>query len=246
MIVERLLANLTGVSLAASDLSGPGGAVMAAADSVEQFKLHYVQSGGVYYPDPAIPLFTPFASTLDIPSTNNPGGVCQSIWTDVYVPRDAQAGTYSGTLTLDCDQLASAINVGIEIIVRDVTLPDEATFALDLNGYGNKWSSTASRYQVFQLCHKHRMVPNTLPYGWTGNVNDDRAPVITGSGPTTAISDWSDFSTNYGPFLDGSGFAPDDPTYPYHGLGENTPIADFYTTFHEGWPVSSDGQHVGL
>lgn len=130
------------------------------------------------------------------------------------------------------------MTVNLEMIVHEAVLPDYPTFFLDLNGYGNKWGSDASRYQVFQLCHKHGMVPNTLPYGWTGGVNADRAPVLSGSGPTTTISDWGDFASKYGPFFDGSGFSPTDPTYPYHGPGKNTPIADFYTAFHEGWPVS--------
>ena len=238
VIIERLVSSLTGVSVSASDLSGPGGATIAAADNLELFKLHYVNSGGVRYPDPAIPLAAPFAGTFDIPSTNNPGGTYQSVWGDLYVPKAATPGTYTGTLTIDCNELGTPLTVNLEVVVHEAVIPDYPSFFLDLNGYGNKWSSEASRYQVFQLCQKHRMVPNTLPYGWTGGVNSDRAPVLTGSGPTTTISDWSQFASTYGPFFDGTGFSPTHPTYPYHGPGENTPIADFYTAFHEGWPVS--------
>ena len=242
LILERLVSDLTGVSVSASDLIDPGGATLPAADSIELFKLHYVQSDGAYYPDPAIPLSAPFANTFDVPSVNNPGGTFQSVWADVYVSRGAPAGTYTGTLTIDCDQLTTPIDVTLRIDVAPVTLPNESSFVIDLNGYGNKWSSAASRFQVFQLCQKHRLVPNTLPYGWSGSVNSDRAPALSGAGPTTTASDWSLFTQRYGPFLDGSGFSPDHPTYPYHGPGENTPIANFYTTFHEGWPISlTDG-----
>ena len=234
VIVERLTASLTSVSVSVSDLSGPDSAVINASENVELFKLHYVSSGGIYYGDPTIPLSSPFAGTFDIPSTNNPSGVCQSVWADVYVPRNALVGTYTADITLDCDQLAEPVQVGLQLIVHDVVIPDTPSFLIDLNGYGNKWSSEASRFQVFQLCQKHRMVPNTLPYGWTGGVTADRTPALTGAGPTTTISDWSDFTDNYGPFLDGSGFSPTHPVYPYHGPGENTPIADFYTAFHEG------------
>ena len=145
------------------------------------------------------------------------------MWADLYLPKAAPAGTYSGAMTIDCDQLAQPISVDLLAIIHEVIIADVPTFFLDLNGYGNKWSSEASRYQVFQLCHKHRMVPNTLPYGWSGSINSDRAPAITGSGPDTAISDWNDLAGNYGPFFDGSGFSPTDATYPYHGPGENTP-----------------------
>ncbi len=238
VIIERLLSNLTDVAVTVGDLTGPGGAVIAADENVELFKLHYVSDEGLYYADPAIPLFSPFAATFDVPSVNNPGGVCQSVCGDLYIPRDATAGTYTGTITIDCQEMASPITVELQVLVYDVVIPDSQTFFLDVNGYGNKWSSEASRFQVFQLCKKHKMVPNTLPYGWSGSVNSDRVPALTGSGPTTAVSDWTEFATNYGPFFDGSGFSPTHPTYPYHGPGENTPVDTFYTAFHEGWPVS--------
>ncbi len=238
LIIERLAESLSNVSVAGSDLVGPGGATIPTAEYLELFKLHYVSDDGVYYPDPAIPLSAPFAGTFDVPSVNNPGGVCQSVWADLYVPRTADAGTYTGTISIDCDQLDDPLNISLTVRVHPVTIPDKSTFLLDLNGYGNKWSSESSRYQVFQLCHKHRAVPNTLPYGWTGGVNEDRAPVLSGTGASTTIDDWSLFTDHYGPFLDGTGFSPTHPTYPYHGPGENTPVADFYTAFHEGWPVS--------
>ena len=237
MIVQRLIGSLTGVAVGVGDLTGPG--VISAADNSELYKLHYSGST-TKYPDPAIPLFSPLATTFDIPDANtNPGGTYQSVWCDLYVPRDAAVGTYNGTVTIDCDQIGSPVAVNLQVIVHEAVIPDFPTFFLDLNGYGNdKWSSTASRYQVFQLCQKHRMVPNTLPYGWSGNWTADRAPTLTGSGPTRAVSSWTTFDNNYGPFFDGSGFSPTHPTYPYHGPGENTPIANFYTTGFEGWPNS--------
>ncbi len=242
VIVQRLISSLTGVSLSAGDLTGPGGATIPAADNIEFFKLHHVGSGALY-PDPAIPLSPPFDSTLDIPDPdNNPGGVHQSVWCDIYVPRDATPGTYTGLLTLSCDQLASPVAIQLQMIVACPRIPDKPTFFLDLNGYGAKWDGEASRHQVFQLCHKHRVTPNTLPYGWSETWRPDRAPTLTGTGPAAAVDSWTVFATTYGPFFDGSAFSPTHPAYPYHGPGENTPIANFYTTGFEGWPVSiSDG-----
>jgi len=141
--------------------------------------------------------------------------VKKSAWCDLYVPPDATPGTYTGTLTLDCDQI-SPTSIGLKVIVYDLMVPDVPTFFVALKGYGNKWSSEASRYQVFQFCHKHRMVPNTLPYGWNGSTTTDRRPKLTGSGPTT-VSSLNTFGSNYGPFFDGSGLSPDHPTYPYRG-----------------------------
>lgn len=237
LIVQRLPATLTGVSVSSGDLRGPGGALIEAEDNIEWLKLHYTGSG-TRYADPAIPLSAPFAETLAVPSENNPGGTHQSLWCDIYIPRDAAPGDYTSTITLDCNEAGAAETLNLRVIVASPVIPDTPTFLLDLNGYGNKWDSAASRYQVFQLSHKHRMVPNTLPYGWNGSVTSDRAPVLTGAGPTLQVADWSAFAANYGPFFDGSAFSPDHPTYPYHGPGENTAIANFYTTGSEAWPLS--------
>ena len=244
VIIERLLPSLTGLSVEASDLVGPGGAIIDAADNLEFFRLHY-SSDSVPYPDPAIPLSFPFSDNFSIPSVNNSGGVFQSIWADLYIPRDAVPGDYSGMVQIDGNELTEPVVINLQVAVTSPVLPDSPTFFLDLNGYGNKWSSTASRYQVFQLAHKHRMVPNTLPYGWAENWLSDRTPQLSGSGSSLAIDDWGDFAEYYGPFFDGSAFSPDHPEHPYHGPGELTGIANFYTTGFEGWPISISDPAIG-
>lgn len=235
VIVQKLASSLTGISLSSSDLAGPGGSVISAANHIDFYRLHYT-SGSVSYPDPAIPLFPPFADSFDFADT--PDFTHRSIWADTYIPRDIPPGTYTGTLTLNADQLPAPISINLEVEVASPVLPDQPTFFLDLNGYGNKWNSEASRYQVFQTAHKHRMVPNTLPYGWNESWTQDRAPLLAGNGASRTIDSWGDFANNYGPFFDGSAFSPSHPDYPYHGPGENTPIANFYTTGFEGWPMS--------
>jgi hypothetical protein len=238
VIVQRLQGALTGVSFQISDLLGPGGTSISAAEHIDRFKLHYT-SDSPSYADPAIPLSAPFAETLAIPDANsNPGGVFQSLWGDVYIPKGVTPGTYTGTVTINCNELSQAVTLPLKVLVGEPVLPDQPTFFIDLNGYGNKWDSEASRYQVFQLAHKHRMVPNTLPYGWGSSWTSDRAPTLTGSGANRQVLDWTTFADNYGPFFDGSGFSPNHPDYPYHGPGEDTAIANFYTTGYEGWPIS--------
>ena len=235
IVVQRLADRLTGLKVAASDLNGPDDSTISAKD-IEFFKLHYA-GDRIHYPDPAIPLSSPFSPVLELPSPNNRNGTCQSIWCDIYAPRDAVPGKYRGTLAIGCDQLPTPVSVNLSIVLSSPVLPDHPSFFVDLNGYGNKWSSEASRYQVFQICHKHRMVPNTLPYGWSGTWKPDRAPVLSGAGPDRTIVSWTAFAESYGPFFDGSGFSSEHPGYPYRGPGENTPIANFYTAGCERWPV---------
>jgi hypothetical protein len=88
IVVERLVYSLTNVSISTGDLQGPSGATLNAANHVEFFKLHYTGES-LKYPDPAIPLSSPFSGTFDIPSENNENGMFQSVWCDVYSPDDA-------------------------------------------------------------------------------------------------------------------------------------------------------------
>ncbi len=248
LVIEKLTAgSLTNVGVTAGNLTGPGGVTIPADTCIERFQMHYLTSGSSKCPDPAIPLASPFPATFSIPDPNhNPTGMNQSVWTDIYVPTGSVPGDYTGTLTVTADQLSSPVTVNLKIHVSPVTIPDMPTFLVDLNGYGDPWNWGSSNAQddrialrYFQACHKHRVVPNCLPYSHlNGNVQTDRIPdVMTGSGATLHAASWSTFDRRYGPLFDGSAFSPTNPVQPYYGPGENTPITHFYSTFHESWPI---------
>jgi hypothetical protein len=242
LLIERLTTSLSNVSVTVSDLAGPDGAVIPSATHIERFQLHYVTSGTTYFPDPAVPLAPPFPTTFSIPDPNrNPAGKNQSVWLDVYVPKGATAGDYTGTITIAADQLAQPATLTLKVTVSPVLLPDYSTFLIDLNGYGNKWDYGTdwrlTTLRWFQTAHKHRMVPNCLPYGWSAKIWGNRAPVLAGEGPTLHASDWSAFDHQYGGLFDGAAFSPSNPDSPYYGPGMNTPIPDLYTTFFESWPI---------
>ncbi len=242
MLIERLGTTLNNVSVTASDLTSTSGGTIPAATCIEMFQLHY--AGG--YPEAAIPLATPFKTTFNIPdAARNSGGKNQSVWIDLYVPKETQAGDYTGTLTINALQLTSPLTVNLAVRISRVMIPDAPTFFVDMNGYSNPWnwggSSTQTDLNVlryFQVCHKHRVVPNVLPYGHTGAVQSDRVPnTMIGSGPTLHANTWNTFDRRYGPLFDGTAFTPDNQTSPYYGPGMNTPISQFYSTFHESWPI---------
>jgi len=241
LIIERLGSSLTNVRVSVGDLVGPAGTTITADPYVELFQLHYVRSGSLYYPDAAIPLYSPFPTSFNIPDPNhNSLGKNQSVWIDLYVPKWAVPGEYNGVITVEADQLSEPVLINFKVKVSPIEIPDYPTFQVDLNGYGNPWDygntiMTCLRY--FQVCHKHRMVPNTLPYGWTHHWHTDRAPSLVGAGPTLHAGSWSQFDWKYGRFFDGSAFRPDTYGSPYVGPGQNTPIATFYTTFYESWPI---------
>lgn len=260
LVIERLGTSLTNVGIQVSDLTGPGGTfptntgTTPSSPYVEFFQMHYVPSGGVRYPDAAIPL--PLSAiqskTFNIPDANrNPGGVNQSVWMDIYVPKYTgvtpntmpfEPGDYTGTITITAAQLASPVTINLKLRVSPTILPDSPTYIVDCNGYGNPWdfgtnyNQTCLRY--FQVTHKHRVCINTLPAGWSGSVPSDRQPAY-----------WSSFNTKYGPmFLTDptkSAFSRTNTTSPYYGPGENTPITHFYTGFNENWPASMTNLSTG-
>jgi hypothetical protein len=246
VILEKTGNTLSNVRLSASDLTNGTGGTIPASTSVEFFQMHYIYSGGAYYPEPAIPLAAPFATTFNIPDLNrNYSGKNQTVWMDIYVPKETLAGDYTGKLTISATELASPVTVNLKVHVSRIMIPDYPTFLVDLNGYSNPWSwgandgavdRTTLRY--FQVAHKHRVVPNALPYGWSANVQSDRVPdTMSGSGPTLHATSWSTFDRRYGPLFDGSAFSPSNPTQAYYGPGMNTPITHFYSTFFESWPI---------
>jgi len=249
LILERVGSSLHHVRVAVGDLVTSSGARIASATHVELFQLHYVKQGSTFYPDAAIPLGSPFPDSFAMPDPNhNPSGKNQSVWLDFYIPKGAETGEYQGTITVSADELPAGVEIGLSVQVRAVEIPDYPTFFVDLNGYGNPWdfgdaSRTALRY--FQVCHKHRMSPNTLPYGWSGNVQPDRRPSISAA-PNVHASDWSAFDAKYGRFFDGTAFSPDLAESPYVGPGAGTPVATFYTPFFESWPVRLDDPLYGF
>ena len=196
-------------------------------------------------PTQLFPWRPPFATAFNIPdAARNPAGKNQSVWMDLYVPKDQPAGDYTGTITIAAAGLTSPATINLKVHVSPTTIPDYPTFLVDLNGYGNPWNWGGSYntdlicLRYFQAAHKHRAVCNTLPYGQSGNVQADRAPTLTGAGPTVHAADWTAMDARYGRFFDGSAFTPATPGSPYYGPGQNTPITHLYTPLFESWPIS--------
>lgn len=145
--VQAPSAGLTGVSVTATALTGPGGATIPASDLI-LFREQYVTIakgetsiksadgnpctecplGVGTYPDGLIPFIDPAtglppagaASIVAVPF-NLTAGQNQPIWVDVFVPRTAMPGQYTGTLTVSSSQGSS--NVSLVLNVWNFTLP---------------------------------------------------------------------------------------------------------------------------
>ena len=246
LILQRLGASLNGIGVSVSDLLSTGGVSIASNPNIEVFQMHYVNSGTNAYAEAAIPLAAPFPTSFNLPDVNhNAGGTYQSVYLDLFIPPTTSAGVYTGVVSVSSATLGAdnPARIGLRLRVSDVMIPDNISFVVDLNGYGNPWDFgpdyTATCRRYFQTLHKHRATLNTLPYGWSGSVYSDRAPTLTGNGPTRQASSWAMFDAKYGGLfstnLVNSIF---NSAHGYTGPGVNTPVTHFYTPFHEIWPQS--------
>ncbi len=128
-----------------------------------------------FYPDIAVPFEA--VNNFDINQGEN-----QSIWCDIYIPKDAPAGLYVGYLTiLESGKTTRAIPV--ELKVRNFALPDAPSAktmlylgSADLNtrflGHSYPASQTEQAYshklidRHFQMAHRHKisMIDNNDGY----------------------------------------------------------------------------------
>ncbi len=121
-----------------------------------------------YYPEIAVPL--ELASTFNIASSQN-----QSIWCDIYIPKTAVPGVYSGTITVQ--ESAGTHQIPVQLTVRNFTLPDTPSaktmlyysytnintrFLGTANEYPNPGTAAETqaeqiRDKYFMLAHRHRI-----------------------------------------------------------------------------------------
>lgn len=115
-----------------------------------------------FYPDIAVPIEL-------VPAFDITAGQNQSIWVDIYIPKDASAGIYQGELMVQVGTVAQS--VPIELNVRDFMLPDvSAAQTMVFMGYedvnrrylGDEYPDDQVainfiRDRHFLLAHRHRI-----------------------------------------------------------------------------------------
>jgi hypothetical protein len=105
------------------------------------------KEGASWYPDALIPLLEapPEKARFVGAPFEVPPGMNQPLWVDVYVPKDAAPGEYSGTLTVTAqEQAPAAATVAIRLTVWDFTLPETPTLR---TSFGNA-SRAAAWYKL--------------------------------------------------------------------------------------------------
>jgi hypothetical protein len=203
--------DVAGVDVQTGDLRGP---VLIPADpNIQLFQEMYVYAAHAeyynastvlpqnkWYPEILAPFRDPYhidhkpvGAPFDIKTKNGPN---QGVWIDVYIPKDARPGRYSGPIRITVNGKLQ-YTASLELTVHDFTIPDET----HVDGYGefyglayefhralyaqagvDKWWEIAKRYH--QMAHQHRFV-----------VMERR-----GIGPDER--NWHDYDETYGMILD--------------------------------------------
>jgi hypothetical protein len=140
IIVRAGASGLSGVNLSASALSDGVGHTLPAAN-LSFFREAFIDFTGVTaaggtlnvpphsptndgrIPDPLIPFTDPYSGTVAGAPFTVTANLNQPVWLDVFIPANAVAGTYTGSLTVTATS-QPAVNIPITLTVWNLTLPD--------------------------------------------------------------------------------------------------------------------------
>jgi len=247
---------LRGVDVSLSRLRGP---MTLDNKFTKLYRAWYFKFSDVMYPDLLVPFETDggryVVNPFDIPDSlqqvwmfkgveqNN-----QSLFVDIYIPHNAAPGIYNATLTVKGEGVSSK-ELNVEVEVLNFELSDEINYGVEFNCYTDPvprgWrvdNSTANaalhdslERVVQRMLHEHRVYLDIMPYGQspTGTASFRHAPVLSGSGSSLTISDWTDYDRRFDPYFSGSAFVGN----PRDGV----PVPFYYMPFHTTWPVPSIG-----
>jgi Ca2+-binding RTX toxin-like protein len=177
-----------------------------------------------YFPDIAVPI--ELHPTFDIALDQN-----QSIWVDVYVPDDAPAGRFTGSVTVEAGGTTTQVPVTLD--VHDFTLPDDnsSKTALVVSYPDIARRYTGTRYPGFGGTDDLR-VRDVLDEHYK-MAHRHRITLVGGDGNGNAFWLFNDRPADYMlPFLDGSAFTAAND---YRGPGEGMANDYYWIGLYGGW-----------
>ncbi len=214
LVIENLgKTPLKAVKVSPGPLTGPGGSSIAGGD-IELFKNWYARNRKEkWQPAYCVPLSHGAAFDIPDPKRKLPVQQNQTLYVDVYVPKDAKPGKYTGPVKVEAGGV-EAISVPVELTVHDFALPDKLSFWPELNAY----HVPRDAHDFYRLAHQNRCVMNC----WV-----IRAPV-TGAGKNLKIV-WDSYDKLAGPLLSGEAFK--------NNRRAGVPVPCMYLPFEDSWPT---------
>ncbi len=217
--IEGEAQGLKDVNVQSSDLVGPNGAKLSAAQ-LELFKIYYTEvndkgsgatngptMGKGWYPDALVPWALGDSNTYggyDGPPFAVKPNEIQGVWIDLAIPYGTPAGQYAGTLTVSAAG-ANAATVKVSLKVRDFDIPRKihAVFFMnggvdDMNQSGGGWLDTPAKRQKYE----EQMYVDSRRHRFTcGNMYDESRPNVTTNADGTLKVDWAGYDGRFGKVL---------------------------------------------
>ncbi len=213
---------LEGVCIRTDPLEGPKGETIG-TQNFELYKNWYARNQSKkWQPAYCIPM-APKDRLLAVPDPERKleGQRNQSIYVDVYIPKDAKAGIYKGLVRVAWGVLSDSqapwvadVRLPVELTVYDFEIPDQLTFWPELNAYSVPREATA----YYQLAQQNRCVCNY----WVPR------PKLEGKGKDIKVV-WDEYDKRFGPLFDGLAFK-DSRRGP-------VPLEVMYLPFEDSWPT---------
>jgi hypothetical protein len=204
---------LTSIQVRPQSLAGPDGEKIG-VENVELFWNWYARNRqGQWQPAYCIPMEP--GTPLGIPQSDHrlPEQRNQTIYVDLYVPKDAKPGTYTGAMLVSAGP-GPQIEVPVILDVLGFTLPDRLSFWPELGAY----RIPAGAVEHYRLAHQHRCVLNCMSW----------RPKVTGQGPDAKV-EWDQYDRRVGPLLTGEAMAKN--------RRSGVPVECMYLPFDDNWPT---------
>jgi hypothetical protein len=212
LCIEKLGANLTNVKVNPVPLKGPGDTEIGGTE-LELFKNWYSKTKEKKW-QPAYPIPLKHGEAFEIPDSKRGIGnqQNQTVYVDVYIPKDAKRGVYKGSFEISADGVA-AVSIPVSVKVHDFLMPDELAFWPEMNAY----KVPRDAHDYWRLAHQHRCVANFWRF----------QPRLNGSGKNIKV-DWDRYDKAVGPLLSGEAFK--------NNRRAGHPTEVMYLPFEDSWP----------
>ncbi len=209
--------DMTVNSISVSSLTGSSGNIDA--NNIKVYRECYIDIQTVsdtegevgLWPDALVPAVDPFfnetrnALPVTVSANRN-----QAFWFDVFIPPDAPAGEYEGTVTVNI-QGESAFDIPVKLTVWDFTLPSTSTLASAFGFDG--WENLMGHFGNQESDSQDMITPLSMLYTECGLMNRVSLESAIGEDwsilpwPATAPINWSEFDNNWSSFFGGKDLA---------------------------------------
>ena len=215
LCIEKLgEAALNGIRVAPALLKGPNNSTIGGSE-IELYKNWYTRNGNKQWqPAFCVPLKPGEPFQIPDPKRELASQQNQTIYVDVYIPKDATPGVYSGEVRVESEGEAT-IDLPVSIMVHGFALPDRLGFWPELNAY----NVPRNAHDYYRLAHQHRCVANYWRF----------QPQLEGQGKGIKTI-WERYDQDVGPLLSGEAFR--------NNRRAGVPVPCMYLPFEDSWPTA--------